>query len=823
MALAVITVVGGLAAQTRVATPAPTGESAQAFAPIAGLVNAAIARHELPGAVVLIGRGDTIRYQHAFGQRAVLPAPEPMTEDTIFDLASLTKVVATTTSVMMLVEQGRIRLTDPVFLFIPGFEAHEKRGITIRHLLTHTSGLRPDLDLEAEFHGADEAIRRASEETPTSPAGERFVYSDINFFLLGDIVRRVSGEPLDRFAAGHIFQPLGMRDTGFLPPPARRPRIAPTERCVSLEWPCAATAAADRPFLRGIVHDPTARRMDGVAGHAGLFSTAADLSRFCRMLLDGGRLGSVRILSPATVARMTAPSTPVGMRDVRGLGWDIDSSYSANRGELFPIGSFGHTGFTGTSLWLDPASKSYVVFLSNRVHPDGKGDVTPLRGRVATVAAAALLSADDVASAEAPVARGFQPRETGGPERATPRVEAAAPPTTPRTTPGAAPRTTAEATPHEVLAGIDVLTAEGFAPLRGKRIGLLTNQTGQSRRGESTIDLLAHAPGVSLVALFSPEHGIRGELDDKVASTKDERTGLPIYSLYGDTRRPTRTMLDGLDTIVIDLQDIGARFYTFPATIGYVLEEAARAKVAVIVLDRPNPIDGLAVEGPDQDPPAIGFNGYLRMPIRHGLTIGELARLFNGENAIGADLTVVALKNWRREDWFDETGLRWANPSPNMRTMLAATVYPGIGALEGANISVGRGTDTPFEQIGAPWIDPTGLATALNAAAVPGVRFYPVTFTPAAGAKLGGQACHGVFLVVTDRDRLRPVGMGIEIASALSRLYGPQFKLEDAALLLGSKATIARIRAGESPSSIAASWSGDEAGWRAMRAKYLLY
>ncbi len=808
MALAVIIAAGRPTAQTRV-QPAAVAESAQGFAPIESLVNAAIARHELPGAVVLIGRGDTIRYQHAFGQRAVLPVPEPMTEDTIFDLASLTKVVATTTSVMMLVEQGRIRLTDPVFQFIPGFEAHEKRGITIRHLLTHTSGLRPDLELEIEFHGADEAIRRASDEVPTSAPGERFVYSDINFFLLGDIVRRVSGEPLDRFAAGHIFQPLGMKDTGFLPSPARRPRIAPTERCVSLEWPCAATAAADRPFLRGIVHDPTARRMDGVAGHAGLFSTAADLSRFCRMLLEGGRLGGVRILSPATVARMTSPSTPVGMRDVRGLGWDIDSSYSANRGELFPIGSFGHTGFTGTSLWLDPGSKSYVVFLSNRVHPDGKGDVTPLRGRVATVAAAALLSPEDIGSAAAQavathVARGFQLRESAGPERAAPQ-----------TIPGPAP--------HEVLAGIDVLAADGFASLRGKRIGLLTNQTGQSRRGESTIDLLAHAPGVSLIALFSPEHGIRGELDDKVISSKDERTGLPIHSLYGDTRRPTRAMLDGLDTIVVDLQDIGARFYTFPATIGYILEEAARAHVAVVVLDRPNPIGGVAVEGPNQDPSAIGFNGYLPMPIRHGLTIGELARLFNGEKAIGADLTVVPLEHWRREDWFDETGLRWANPSPNMRTMLAATVYPGIGALEGTNISVGRGTDTPFEQIGAPWIDATGLAMALNAASVPGVRFYPVTFTPAAGAKLGGQACHGVFLVVTDRDRLRPVSLGIEIASALSRLYGSQFKLEDAALLLGSKATIAKIRAGESSSSIAASWSADEAGWRTTRTRYLLY
>ncbi len=245
--------------------------------------------------------------------------------------------------------------------------------------------------------------------------------------------------------------------------------------------------------------------------------------------------------------------------------------------------------------------------------------------------------------------------------------------------------------------------------------------------------------------------------------------------------------------------------------------------MAVIVLDRPNPIGGAAVEGPNQDSSAIGFNGYLPMPIRHGMTIGELARLFNGEKQIGADLTVVALKNWRRDDWFDETGLRWANPSPNVRTLPAATVYPGIGALEGTNISVGRGTDTPFEQIGAPWIDGAALATALNAAAMAGVRFYPVTFTPASGAKLGGQSCHGVFLVVTDRDRLRPVAMGIEIASALSRLYGPQFKLEDAALLLGSKASIAKIRAGDGPSSIVGSWAADEAQWRSVRGKYTLY
>jgi len=362
-----------LAVGTHAQAPPIAPESPAGFAPIAPLVEAAIARHELPGAVVLIGRGDAVAYHRAFGQRAVAPSAEAMTEDTIFDLASLTKVVATTTSVMQLVEQGKIRLGDPVSQFVPGFGKFNKGAITIRHLLTHTSGLRPDLELEVEFHGADEAIRRAIEEVPTAPPGERFVYSDINFFLLGDIVGRVSGERLDRYARAHIFDPLGMKETSFLPPESWRPRIAPTEACRELAWPCASTppgaGGPPVPFLRGVVHDPTARRMDGVAGHAGLFSTAADLSRFCRMLVGGGRLGAARVLAPATIERMTTAATPPEMRAVRGLGWDIDSSYSSNRGELFPIGSsFGHTGFTGTSLWLDPGTKSYEFLIASYEH-----------------------------------------------------------------------------------------------------------------------------------------------------------------------------------------------------------------------------------------------------------------------------------------------------------------------------------------------------------------------------------------------------------------------------------------------------------------------
>ena len=748
------------------------------------VVEEAIRDKKLPGAVVLVGRGDRVVYAKAIGNRALEPAVEPMTLDTMFDVASLTKVVATTTSVMKLMEDGKIRLSDRVSSFIPGFERHNKTDITVRHLMTHTSGLRPDLDLADDWSGYDRGVELAMEEVPTSAPGERFVYSDINYVLLGEIVKRAGGMPLDEFAATHVFAPLGMKDTMFRPPASLRARIAPTEK-------------VDSAMLRGVVHDPTARRMGGVAGHAGLFSTAADLSVFCRMLIDGGRYNGVRILAPLTVAKMTSPVSAPGDPNVRGLGWDIDSSYSSNRGELLPVGSFGHTGFTGTSIWIDPATREFVVFLSNRVHPDGKGDVTPLRARVATIAASAI--------ADAPADPGRTRMMTGrdfGPSGTPPARGRAS---------------------GQVETGLDVLRAAGFAPLRGKRVGLVTNHTGRARDGATAIDLLFQAKDVTLVALFSPEHGIRGVLDAKVASDVDEKTKLPINSLYGDTQRPTPAMLEGIDVMVVDLQDIGVRFWTYATTMAYVLEESAKHKLPVFVLDRPNPIGGWQIEGPALDKESTGFTGYFpAMPIRHGVTLGELAKLYNAENKIGADLTVVPMKNWKRDDWYDDTGLTWVNFSPNMRNMNEAALYPGIGAIEGTNLSVGRGTDTPFENVGAPWIDGVQLASALNARGLPGVRFYPVRFTPSS-SKYANEECGGVFIIVTDRTALHPVRVGLEIASALNRMYPAQYQLATAARLFGSRDTLARIAAGEDPVAIAQSWAQAEARWRLLRAKYLLY
>ncbi len=762
---------------------------------IDGAVADAIAQKQIPGAVVVIGHNDKVVFRKAYGDRALVPAKEAMTLDTVFDLASLTKVVATTTAVMALVEDGKVRLTDPVAQFIPDFAKYGKSRVTVRHLMTHTSGLRPDLDLGDPWKGNDAAIALACEEVLTQAPGVKFVYSDINYFLLAEIVQRVAKQPFAQFVQDRIFKKLGMKDTMYLPPSSLRARIAPTEAC-GVGGAGGTCVGAETGMLRGVVHDPTARRMGGVAGHAGLFSTADDLTLFCRMLLNGGALpGGARVLSPLTVARMTSPATPANEPNVRGLGWDMDSSYSANRGELLPLGSYGHTGFTGTSLWLDPATKTFVIFLSNRVHPDGKGDATPIRARIATIAGSSLTDVPPSSMAELEWNR--LPFDSQTPTLATP---ASLP----------------------VQTGLDVLAAANFAPLKGLRIGLVTNHTGRAKNGATTIDLLFKAPDVKLVSLFSPEHGIRGILDANVPSSKDDVTGLPIHSLYGDTQRPTAAMLADIDAMVIDLQDIGARFYTYPTTLAYVMEECAKAKKKVIVLDRPNPIGGVAIEGPGLDAASTSFVGYFAgMPTRHGMTLGELAKLFNAEKKMGADLTVIAMKNWRRDMWFDETGLTWINPSPNMRNLYEATLYPGVGSIEYANVSVGRGTDTPFEQIGAPWIRGQELSDALNARYLPGLRFYPVTFTPTA-AKFPNEKCEGVFIVVTDRTAVRPVRLGAELASALIKMAPDKFLPDTNVRLIGSAAEVTKLKS-DDPGAIASAWAAAEARWRLLRAKYLLY
>jgi uncharacterized protein YbbC (DUF1343 family) len=773
------------------AAPATAGFSAARLARIDAAVEEALAARELPGAVVLVGRGDRVVFRKAYGNRALLPARETMTVDTVFDIASLTKPVATATSVMILVERGRVALRDPVVRYLPEFAAGggEREKVTVEHLLTHRAGFPPDDPLELYTGTPEEIFARKYREPLEAPPGTRFRYSDVGHEVLGELVRTVAGEPLDLFAEKNVFVPLGMKDTHFRPlagaaflgerldltgvdrPPLAR--IAPTEK------------RGDR-WLRGEVHDPRAYAVGGVAGHAGLFSTGDDLARYCRMLLAGGRLGKTRVLSPLGVDAMTRPRF-YGDDSLRALGWDVSTAFSRNRGDLFPPGSFGHTGFTGTSLWIDPASGSWVVFLSNRLHPDGKGDVSRLRGIVATLAAAAL---------------------------------------EPDTRPAA--RRLAERVPisREVLAGVDVLAAEGFRAIAGKRIGLVTHAAGRSRDGRSTVDVLASEEagkaGVRLAALFSPEHGIRSDADAKVADEKDPATGLTIRSLYGDSRRPSPGDLADLDALVVDLQDVGTRFYTYTTTVTYLLPEAARAKIPVVILDRPNPVGGSQIEGPLADPDRLSFTVPHTIPVRYGMTPGELARLYEAEAKTGARVEVVRMRGWKRGLWYDETGLEWVNPSPNMRSLAAATLYPGIGLLETTNLSVGRGTDTPFEVIGAPWLDGRRFAAVLGARKIAGVTFTPIRFTPASST-FAGKACGGVRLLVTDRDALRPVALGLEIAVALRDLHPVDWDRRKFLDLLANRDTFERLEKGETADTIVRSWEQGIARFRERRARFLLY
>jgi len=765
-----------------------TTSSGGKLSSIAAVVQQAIQEGKCPGAVVVIGNQGRVVYRSAFGKRALVPKALPMRVDTMFDLASLTKVVATTTAIMQLNEQGKIRLEDPVVKYWPEFGANGKNEITVRELLTHFSGLRGDLELQPKWSGYDTALKMIVGETPIAPAGTRFIYSDINFETLGELVRRLSGQPLDLYCEEHIFKPLRMKDTMFKPPARLRPHIAPTQY----------QGGRTGQMLWGEVHDPTAYNMGGVAGHAGLFSTADDLARFAQMLLNGGSLADVRILSPLTIDKMTAPQTPFNKMVLRGAGWDIDSPFASNRGDLFPIGSFGHSGFTGTSLWIDPYSKTYVILLTNSVHPTGQGDVIALRANVANIAAAALgRTPTDCEIANRLSSTGYF--ELTSSYRHEPERNG------------------------KVQTGIDVLEAYNFAPLAGRRVGLITNHTGRDAEGRRTIDLLAHAPRVQLKAIFSPEHGLFGTADARVSSTQEPETGLPVHSLYGDTERPTDQMLEGVDALVYDIQDAGARFYTYITTLGYTLEAAARKHLAFYVLDRPNPIGGYLVEGPVADHDLLSFVAYFRLPVRHGMTVGELAQMFNAENRLGVQLHVIKMKDWRRTDWYDETGLPWINPSPNIRNMTEATLYPGVAMVESANVSVGRGTDTPFQVLGAPWIDARRLATYLNERRIQGVRFLPVDFTPREN-RFASTVCHGVQINVMDRQALDAAELGVELAAGLYQLSTKDFELDKTLPLIASRSVLESIRNGRDPRRIAYLWQqGDLEQFRKLRAKYLLY
>lgn len=771
-------------------------------------IEAAISANDIPGAVLwLESRGEV--YQKAYGNRMIFPSAEKMSPGTVFDVASLTKVFSTAPAILHLYERGLLHIDAPVSRYIPEFleggvleESLPKEGVTLTEeekenlvtpehrklvtvlqLLTHNSGLPPGIFLsKQDFWGHDEGVRRAYSIGLKESPGSRFRYSDVNYILLGEIVRRVSGKRVDEYVRETFYEPLNMWRTGYLPPDYRKAGCAPT------------TFIDEYGLLRGEVHDPTARRMEGVAGHAGLFSTAEDLAKFLRFYLatSGGKTNT--ILDPESVRLATRDHMPAPLGIQRGLGWDISSGFAYQRGERFPREGFGHTGWTGTSVWADPASDTFLILLANRNHPSESGRIKQLRIRVGTLAGEAVGYSN-------PVPLTAQQKDDDGP----------------------ASRTAADG--GTVLNGIDVLEKEDFSRLAGLRVGLITNHTGINRQRRSTIDLLDKAPGVELVALFSPEHGIRGALEvDSIEDGKDAATGLPIHSLYkSKERKPTPAQLEGLDALVFDIQDIGCRYYTYVSTMGLAMEAAAEKGIRFIVLDRVNPIGGMVVDGPIRSGTGNDFVAFHDIPIQHGMTAGELARMFQEEKKLKLELTVVPISGWDPRMRFDDTGLPWVNPSPNMRSVTEALLYPGIGLLEFTNISVGRGTATPFEHIGAPWIDHGKLSRELRDESLPGVMLIQTQFTPEA-SKYEGEDCGGLRFLITSRDEFRPLDLGLALGRSLEKLYPSTFDLEkEGNVLLRHQPTLDALLKGKSNEEIRRTWEPGLEKFLKRRDKFLLY
>ena len=707
------------------------------------VIQRAIDANDVPGAVLEVTyRGRTLCRQ-AYGRSTLVGRKERMKLGTIFDLASLTKVVATTTAVAMLVDRGDLHVDAPAHAFLPHLRSRASRRILIRHLLTHTSGLPPyhnylaNPPLPPEEIVADICTTRLRK-----PPGQAVIYSDLGFILLGVIVETVAGLPLGEFCQREIFEPLGMARTCFNPSPI-------------LAAECAPTATRRGKLLRGEVHDENAFALGGVAGHAGLFSCASDLSTFAQMLLARGRHARGRLMSSQTVREFLQPQHfPDGAS--RAFGWDVATGSTTSCGQVLPPRCVGHTGFTGTSVWLDPVSHASIVLLTNRVHPHDKGDATRLRAEVGSVVGA-VVSQNIVLP------------------------------------------------PTPVETGLDVLMAGPTVRLAGRRVGIITNHTAIAKSGEHLIDLCLERDDVDVAAIFSPEHGLAGKLDQRVPSGQLSDTAIPVHSLYGDHTAPTPAMLHGLDLLLFDIQDVGVRFYTYAATMGLCLEAAARARIPMVVLDRPNPISGIELAGPWLRRSKRSLVAFHTVPLRHGLTMGELARLAQRRIKGKCALDVVPMRGWRRGMFFDETGLPWVNPSPNMRSLKQALLYPAIGMIEFSNISVGRGTDTPFEILGAPWIDPIVLADALNRSELPGVTFTPTWFEPRS-IRHEGRRCGGVYLMLNHRTLFQPDLTGVAIAQTLCQLYPSDYDLGATNRLVCDASALADLKRGKAPERIARGW-----------------
>ena len=741
-----------------------------------------ITREAFPGAVLAVGHRGTLAHLRPHGRLAYADDAAPAVSDTIYDLASLTKVVATTTMAMILVDEGRLDLDKAVGDYLPRFAGAGKDRVTVRHLLTHSSGVDWWAPLYEELEGKAAYVARIQQMDLVYEPGSKTVYSDLGLILLGEVLERVAGQPLDVFARQRIFRPLGMADTMFRPPAQLHPRIAPTEHD---PW--------RGRVLRGEVHDENAFALGGVAPHAGLFSTAGDLARFAQMMLNGGVFEHRRIISRSTVAEFTRLA---GVPDSsRALGWDTKSpeGYSS-AGSLFSGRSFGHTGFTGTSLWIDPERELFVILLTNRVHPTRANKlIREARPAIADAVVRAL--ADPGTSDAAPE----PPPPAREPETATVKV------------------------------GLETLAAGQVAWLQGKRLGLVVHRASVTLDGRHAIDVL-QAAELDVVRLFTPEHGLRGEAaaGQAVSGGQDPVSGLPVVSLYGERRRPSPQDLAGLDTLVFDLQGAGVRFYTYVSTMIHCLEAAAEAGIEFVVLDRPNPLGGERIEGPvsaPRDQVPASFVNLAPGPLVHGLTLGEMARHVNFGLDHPAQLRVVPMSGWQRWMSWADTGRPWVPPSPNLRTAEAALAYPGTALLEATNLSEGRGTAAPFLLLGAPWMRPDQIKIAVPGFTLDRARFTPTASTAAPAPRHQDQQCAGLRVRVTDGAAAQPYRLGLELLAVLSQHPEFAWRREGAALtwLLGTDRVGEQLRRQQPVDAILAGDRADHEAWRTARRASLLY
>ncbi len=713
----------------------------------------AVDQSHAPGAVLYIGDIEHEHFFEATGSRQRFPYDRPLRPDTLFDLASLTKVIATATAVMKLRDAGKFQLGDSIADHVP---IPEFRSMTIENLLTHTSGLIAHKRYFETETTVDAMLARYAKEGIEAPPNTRHEYSDAGFILLGKLIELSARDTLDAYCMREIFEPLGMTRTAFRPPEAWRGNCAATE---------------DDPWrgrmLVGEVHDENAAAVGGVSGQAGVFSTAEDIARFCRSLLRG------EVLPAATVDEMIRLDR-MPIYPWQGLAWEIDPWSSKKGGFLPSRAAFGHTGFTGTSLWIDRTSGLFVILLSNTVHPTRENRGSETLRRVIHQAIA----------------------------------EEFFPPTS------------------NTHTGLDRLIRENYRAIENRQIALLTNHSAVDQRGKHILDSLVYAKNMTIKTIYTPEHGLRGEAEagEKVAGQVGP---VPVVSLYGEKKEPSREELKGVDLFLVDLQDVGARFYTYPATMRACLAACAAARVPVLVLDRPNPLGGVISEGPI----ALETTNLISaatVPCRHGMTLGELAMWFQQHDpkARGVNLSVNWLDNWPTVRLFSECALPWVPPSPNLPTPEIALLYSGMCLFEGTNLNEGRGTDTPFGIVGAPWLNAQAVVDRVAAADIAGVELEAVYYVPksipgkAASPRYQDQSCQGIRVRVTHADSVRPFTVAVAMMVALRETHPNDFKLDGSPpfdLLAGGPDLRTRIEAGHRATDIVQGLSASLVAYDAER------